>query len=142
MQIPKALQEIGFNKRQLNFADFEKVCAGEKIITLRTNENALGQGAFFYHRKRPCIWLHSNLQDYMLMWVAFHELTHFLLHPPDIQFFSEGTRLKIEHQANIIAACCVIPRPLLKQILLGIFENDFPRDLWQLRCEAVTRYGL
>ena len=65
-----------------------------------------------------------------------------MLLDPDIQFFSESTRLKIEHQANIIAACCVIPRPLFKQILKGVTENDFPRELWQFRCEAATRYGL
>lgn len=147
MIIPNELGSIGFNKQTLSFEVFLNLC---KILGVWVAQKPLKHDSGFYYnhdseafgRIVPTIVLSSSLSGYMKLWVAWHELAHYLLHPPEIQFFSETTRLKIEHQANIIASCCVIPRPLLKQILKGEVENDYPRDLWQYRCEAAARYGL
>ena len=141
MNIPHVLTGIGFNRRVLTFEDFENICTELGVKVFFTNEAS--EGLFFHRRGHPIIVLNKNLSGFMLLFIAWHELAHYLLHPPMLRYFAKGTIKKIEAEANDIALCCVIPLPALKKILaLGTSEDWlYPKEFMSRRCELYTRSG-
>lgn len=139
MHIPDSLTIIGFNKRSLNYDDFEDVCNRLGVKVFRGE--SVSKGLHFYRRGFPIIWLNKNLKGFELCFVAWHELTHFLLHDPDIRFFVPSTMDKIENEANCISICCIIPLSQLKRILRHKEDHDYSKKMIQFRCEVLLRYG-
>ncbi len=61
------------------------------------------------------------------------ELTHALRHTHRIRFFTRGSHSKAEHEAQGIALCAIIPKPLLNNILAYGELHDFPPDILKQR---------
>jgi Zn-dependent peptidase ImmA (M78 family) len=140
--IPRKLIELGFNRRALTFSDFEAACEELGVKWFFTDE--ANEGMYFVRRGYPIIVLSKHLSGFMLLWVAWHELIHFMLHPPDLRFFVQGTEDKFDAEANDIAVCCVLPKPTLRKLLISGDADQwlYPRDLMQRRCNVLTRYGI
>ncbi|MCP9496715.1 MAG: ImmA/IrrE family metallo-endopeptidase [Pyrinomonadaceae bacterium MAG19_C2-C3] len=138
--IPQALLELGYNKRCLTYEDFERLCEREGINLLRLNMKT--DGMYLVRRGRHCIALASHLRGVRLWLVAYHELTHYFLHPPALRFFTRGTLSKVEHQAQMIAICCILPAPLMDEILRHGRLHDFPPDLMKLRRRIFDLCGM
>lgn len=140
--IPSQLLKRGFNRRAQTFEDFESICAEVGIKYFWSDEES--EGMHFIRRGYPIIILSRRLSGFMLLWVAFHELTHCLLHHPGLRYFVRGTGDKVECEAHDISLCCVIPKPALKRVLLSgnVEEFCYPQDMLRERCELLTRSGM
>lgn len=140
MNIPHLMKLLGWNKRPLTFADFEEACEQQEIVIQRAPIKTLGM--YFLCEGQPFITLSSKLCGVRLWLVAWHELTHHLLHPPGLRCFSRGTVSKLEAEAQTIAICSVIDENTLYKILLHGELHDFPEDMVQLRLRVCDRYHL
>jgi Zn-dependent peptidase ImmA (M78 family) len=138
---PRILKELGWNQRVLTFEDFEDCCSRLGVKWFFTEEDS--EGMTFSRRGYPIIILSRKLTGFMLLFVAWHELVHYLLHPPALRYFARGTLDKIEAEANAIAICCVIPRPVLRKVLTSPSLDEWllPRDLLKERCDVLTLRG-
>ena len=64
------------------------------------------------------LYLNENLRGADLLFVGFHELAHYWLHPLRTRFFSRMNGI-IETETNIVAACAMIPITLLTHYRLS-----------------------
>lgn len=87
--------------------DFWQYCQASKIIV---REAQLEQpGYSLLCENRPHIFVHAELRGVERLFTLFHELAHNWLHPARPQFF-RGADKKIEFEANLVAACALIPK--------------------------------
>jgi len=68
-----------------NEDDFYYFCKQAGVIVFRDTRGWPGE--YFIRRGHHIILLHPALQGYIFLWVAFHELAHYWLHTPEVQFF-------------------------------------------------------
>ena len=133
------LRPYGWNVRQFSIEDFYYFCnlAEVEIIEERTGHI----GLYDMIAGVPVIILSPSIAGYFKLWVAFHELAHCWLHAPGAGFL-HGSNV-VEEQADIIASCAVLPRPLLEQDQLSyVIEEDYPASLIKLRFDVLNKYGL
>lgn len=99
-----------WNVRVLTEDDFWTYC-DERNIDVRPVQ--LEQpGYSITDPAKPIIFIHDELRGIERLYTLYHELGHHFLHPSRIQFFC-GWDQKIEFEANVIAACALVPRTLL-----------------------------
>ena len=138
MNVPRVLIERGWNKRPLTFSDFESLCSEHGVliqwVAMKT------PGMFFVCEGQPFISLSKKLQGVLLWIVAWHEFAHYLLHPPGLRCFTNGTVNKIEEEAQSIALCCVIDEHTLFRILAHGELHDIPRKILEARARVLDRY--
>lgn len=141
--IPPQLLKMGWNERVLTFEDFEQCCFDEGIWFYR-KKLRYDEGMFFYYYERPVIVLNKTLSAPMMVWTAFHELVHYFLHPPDLQYFTRGTEDKANYEANIIASVALIPKHHLETYTLTELQDEYgwPNELLWIRKEAYERYEI
>jgi Zn-dependent peptidase ImmA (M78 family) len=140
MFIPHLLTLLGWNRRSLTFTDFEEACAQQEIIIQRADIKTAGM--YFVCDDQPFITLSNQIEGVRLWLVAFHELTHHLLHPPGLRCFSPGSVSKAEAEAQILAICSVIDEATLYRILREGELHDFPKDMMRLRTRVVERFKI
>lgn len=99
-----------WNQRILTLSDFESFCEQERIGIVELPFQ--GEGLYLDYLNTPIILLNRGLPRFRKWFVAFHELAHFWLHKPGAQC-SWAFESKLDFEANIVAACALIPRPLL-----------------------------
>lgn len=138
---PRKLIQMGWNKRPLTIEDFDQYCYEEGIwvykVPLKHDE-----GMFFRFRERPVIVLNKRLAPGMLVWAAFHELGHYCLHPPELQYFAAGTTDKANYEANFLAAIALIPKRYVEMYTKADIQEEYgyPNELFALRKELYERY--
>jgi Zn-dependent peptidase ImmA (M78 family) len=137
MRTPHLLELLGWNRRPLTFTDFEEACEQQEIIIQRANIKTAGM--YFIREDQPFITLSNAISGVMLWLVAFHELTHHLLHPPGLRCFSPGSVSKAESEAQTYAICSVIDEATFYRILRDGELHDFPKDMMKLRMRVVER---
>lgn len=135
MFVPQELLDIGFNKRQLLFEDFERLC--KKLGVYFFFVDMSDEGMFFYRRERPIIFLNKKLRGFQLLHVAWHEMTHCLLGHVGVKFFVRGTEDKYESKAHAISLCCVIHEDALYRILVEGELHDIPHKMLNQRIDVV-----
>lgn len=135
MQVPSLLNSIGWNRRALTLEDFEALCAqlGVTVLTLASPI----EGFYTHYRARPVIVLSQSLTDQQRTFIAWHELAHHLLHHPGIALFDHTSTSKAERQANIIAACALIPQTIIRACEFSVIEDEFnvSREVVLLRAQ-------
>lgn len=104
------LKRFGWNRRILDLDDFYRLCKRERIAT-RTLDFRLVKGSYMMFDGAPVIFLKASLRESKLTEVAWHEVGHYVYHAPGIQCY--GRHRKTETQADYVAACALIPKPLL-----------------------------
>lgn len=135
MNVPDELIRLGWNTRQLTYADFENLCVRLNVVVQRVKMKT--KGMYFVCEGRPFISLSSKLHGVELWLVAWHEMVHHLLHPPGLRCFTRGTVNKIEREAQSVALCAVIDENTLFNIVAHGELHDFPASMIDARM-AVT----
>jgi Zn-dependent peptidase ImmA (M78 family) len=112
----------GWNERVFDESDFYRLCHLDGVRVLEDAEMPL-PGAYCVYDKIPVIFIARRLRGAERLRVQFHELGHHWLHYPHVQFFLNLNN-RLEFEANIVAACALIPFPLLRS-----------HDVWRLEEE-------
>jgi Zn-dependent peptidase ImmA (M78 family) len=136
------LIEIGWGDRVLTFEDFERV-AGDKGIWVYKVKMVHDEGLHYYHRDvQPVIVLNKDLEPGDLVWKAFHELGHCLMHPTGLYYFAQGTTEKADYEANFVSSVSLIPTPLFESKTFEEIQEEYgyPNELKWLRKEYYERY--
>lgn len=128
-----------WNRRVLAEEDFHAFCNDEhlKVVEAETGE----YGLYIVHRGQPFIVLDPSLQGMMRLWVEWHEAAHHLLHIPAPDLFRVENS-KEQWQANVVAACAMIPQPLLRRVTIEEIRVDYgyPKALCNIRLAVFERY--
>jgi hypothetical protein len=128
-----------WNKRVLTELDFFEFCEQErlKVVEAYTGEN----GLYVVYRGEPFIMLDPEIKGGLRYWVEWHEAAHHLLHVPATSFFGIES-LKSQWQANVVAACALMPLSLLKVKSISEIHEEYayPKPLYQLRARIFERY--
>jgi Zn-dependent peptidase ImmA (M78 family) len=138
VNLPHLLKLLGWNKRPLTYEDFEAACEQQEITVQRAPIKTLGM--YFVCDDQPVITLSTKLHGVRLWLVAWHEMTHHLLHPPGLRCFSRGTVSKLEAQAQVIGICSVIDENTLYRILVHGELHDYPKDMLALRMKITAQH--
>lgn len=111
MYIPEILLKSGWNRRVFTLDDFTWLCAttNVEVLTIEMQE----EGFYTHYKDHPVIGIRKGLPIHRRAFVSLHEIGHHLLHHPGIACFDETSRNKAEYQANVIAACALIPERIL-----------------------------
>jgi Zn-dependent peptidase ImmA (M78 family) len=98
--------------RVLTEDDFQQYCDQAGIIV---RDAQLKKRAMYIWPDggRPRIFINQNLRGSDRLFVCFHELAHYWLHPHRVRYFS-GMKSQVEAEANIVAICAMIPLTVLK----------------------------
>lgn len=84
------------------------------------------------YRGRTQLYLNNRLRGHDRLYVGFHEWGHCAIHPPRIQFFC-GLNRSIEFEADAIAACALIPRPLITHYWPEEIAEEYLYPDWMIK---------
>ena len=121
-----------WNKRVFNEEDFHEFCETEGICI---TEAQIGvAGLYTIYGGIPFIVLDPTLRGGQKLWVEFHELAHHWLHIPDTELFDYCSG-KREIQANMVAACALIPLPIVRSKTAYEIQQEYgyPSELLRFR---------
>lgn len=87
--------------------------------------------------------LNDELRGAERLFVGFHELAHYWLHPPGVQMFY-GLARQIELEADIVAACAMIPKTLLPHYWPSEIVElyGYSHGLVRFRCEVFDKWKI
>jgi Zn-dependent peptidase ImmA (M78 family) len=131
-----------WNSRVLTEADFDEICAREKLRVLEAEIKAKGE--YGIYGKTPVILLRRGLRQPLKLWVGMHELGHHLLHYPVKHRFSRSMYYRIDREANYFAAIALMPTALIttKTVSEIVEEYNYPKQLIEVRQEIYERYRI
>jgi len=111
----------GFNRISFDFSDFLNICEQEDIRFYFYPFPAPIKGVYI-NLEFPVIGLKEGLKSPELELVAFQELGHYFLGHPNSFTIEKNTFWldKIEYQAKVFSALCLIPTPVLETEKDGI----------------------
>lgn len=135
------LAQYGWNRRVLTSDDFDRFCEIEEVIV---EERETGfPGLYRREQNRPIISISPLVLPRARPWVLWHEMGHVLLHDPACAFMYAGNQ-KLERQADLIAACALIPRPLLDELTIWEIHDQYryPIELYELRQKFLAEIGV
>jgi len=130
-----------WNVRVLTQDDFDYYCDQAGIIVI---EAPLEQPGLYIHSNgQPQIFINNLLRGTERLFVGFHELAHHWLHPPGVRMFF-GWSKQLELEADIVAACALIPKTILTHYWPSeIIElYGYPYDLVTRRCEVFDKWKI
>src|SRR4051794_1798288 len=102
-----------WNRRILTQEDFERFCLQDRILVRAADIEA--RGAYLAVDGLRVIFLSSRLAGVEKLIIEFHELGHAWLHVPNLKLY-RGMFHRIQQQANIVAACALVPGYLLDEM--------------------------
>lgn len=136
MRVPRPLAALGFNYRPLQWQDFESLCKREDILLFITPMPRRG----FYRVVRgvSCIGLDKRLPYSLLQETAWHEIGHYFLHSPELHLYGHPNKPKTEYQAQVVAACALIPQSIIRTTEFAEIEErlNVQRDLVLFRARV------
>jgi len=124
-----------WNFRALNLDDFYRYCAAADITVYDRRLECPGIYLFAYGR--PLIFISDELDEVERLFVGFHELAHHWLHRRPVQFF-RGREEVVEVEADVVAACAMIPLALIERRR----PLAYPETLFRLRREVFDRWRI
>lgn len=130
-----------WNARVFTEADFFGLCEQDGVRVFTAELPAAG--IYCVYRATPIIFLHRDLRGPQRLHVEFHELGHHWLHAPGVQFFL-NTNNKVEFEANLVAACSLIPQTLLMNCSITEIaeEYGYSEELLSFRIQVFTQWGI
>lgn len=131
----------GFNRIPFDFSDFLNICEEENIRFYFWNFPHPIKGVYI-NLEFPMVGIKEGLKSPELEFVAFQELGHYFLnHPNSFTIERETFWLdKIEYQAKIFAALCLIPTPVLEIEKDEILEK-YPVEFRNFRLQIYKSYS-
>lgn len=129
-----------WNVRILDDDDFWFYCGLQGILVQEVP--IMRPGLSFIRRGHNVIWIREGLRGIERRFILWHELAHFWLHPPGVQFFS-GFGNPVDNEANAVALCALIPLPVLLRFEIAeIAEmHDYPLSLIATRLQVYDKWG-
>jgi Zn-dependent peptidase ImmA (M78 family) len=121
--------------------DFDYYCDRAGITV---SEKPLEQyGLYVLGDRGPEIYIHEDLRGVDRLFTAWHEIAHHWLHPPGVQLF-QGWNKAIEIEADIVAACALVPRTLLPHYDASEIVDlyGYSSQLIDLRLEILSRWQI
>ncbi|MCC6824576.1 MAG: ImmA/IrrE family metallo-endopeptidase [Acidobacteria bacterium] len=137
--------DIGWNEHPLDEDDFYRICERFGVCV---DELPMRVGGFYFRIKgHDHIAINSTLPPGEKLFVMFHELGHFLFHAPGFdtmaKFHSVGGRSRAESEADLFAACALIPRPRLTSLTPEeLIADGADQDIIARRIEAFECFGI
>lgn len=130
-----------WNRRVLTDDDFHRFCVSEGVSAFECPMQI--PGAYCIYDGSPVIFINRDQPASQKLFVKFHELAHHWLHYPGVQFFLD-THTKVETEANIVAACALIPVTLLtvKSESEIIDEYGYSSELINIRSEIYRTWRI
>ena len=130
-----------WNIRVFTDDDFHQFCDAEGVSAFECPMRI--PGAYCVYDGSPVIFINRDQPADRKLFVKFHELAHHWLHYPGVQFFL-NTHTKVETEANIVAACALIPVTILtvKSESEIISEYGYSRELFNLRSEIYRTWRI
>lgn len=95
-------------------SDFYRHCDESRIV-LHEDLQIKERGVYIVFDDRAHIFIDPRLQGFERLLVAFHELAHFWLHPVKVKHY-RGENTVAEAEAEVVATCAVIPRPIIEHV--------------------------
>jgi len=128
-----------WNVRILDDEDFWFYCGLNGILVQEVPMEK--RGLSFIRRGHNVIWIQRGLTGIERQLILWHELAHFWLHPPGVQFFTSWGS-PVDDEANAVALCALIPLPVLLRFgITEIAENyDYPLSLVADRLMVYDRW--
>jgi len=114
----------------LTEVDFWDYCAASRIVVREVQLEQPGYSMVYEGRLH--IYIHDQLRGVDRLYTLYHELAHHWLHPPRIQFFL-GMDKNIEFEANLVAACALIPKTLLAHHWPSEIAEEFSYPTWLIK---------
>jgi len=129
-----------FNQRPFDFSDFRYLCDKETIRFYFWSFPPEIKGVYI-NIDFPVIGLNETLKSPELEIVAFQELGHYYLGHPNSFTIERDTLLlpKIEYEAKVFSALCLVPTPILEKEKDNILVN-FPLHFRKFRMEIYNAY--
>lgn len=130
-----------WNVRVLTQDDFDYYCDRAGIAV---GEVSLEQpGLYICRNGHPQIFISNELRGAGRLFVCFHELAHHWLHPPGVRMFF-GLNQQIETEADIVAACALIPKTVLTHYWPSEIADlyGYPHELVTRRCEVFDKWKI
>lgn len=131
----------GWNRRVFTQDDFDRFCEIGQVIV---EERYTGFPGLYTRRQgQSVITVSPSVLPRARSWVLWHEMGHVLLHDPGCAFMYENSQ-KLERQADLIAACALIPRPLLDELTLWEIHDEYRYaiELCELRQRFYEEIGI
>ena len=130
-----------WNIRVFTEQDFFDHCTAGGIRVIEADFQL--EGAYCVYDQQPLIFLRRSLPYPRRLFVAFHELAHHWLHYPGMQLF-HNTHCKVEQEAHLVAACALIPCPVLESRPLWEIgeEYGYSGEMLRFRAEVWERWKL
>lgn len=100
-------------------------------------------GLYVFNNDQPQIYLSDDLRGADRLFVAFHELAHYWLHPPGVRMFF-GWAKQVEMEADAVAACALVPKTLLTHYWPSEIADlyGYPHWIVNLRCEIFDKWKI
>lgn len=132
-----------WNVRVLTEDDFYQYCDEAGIVVRDTKLKPKQPGLYVHRDGKPHIFISNMLRGAHRLFVGFHELAHHWLHPPGIRMFF-GLSRQLELEADIVAACALIPKTVLTHYWPSEIVDlyGYPHELVTRRCEVFDRYRI
>jgi Zn-dependent peptidase ImmA (M78 family) len=130
-----------WNVRVLTEDDFYQYCDEARIVV---RDVPLEQpGLSFSRDGNTQIFINDELRGVERLFVGFHELAHYWLHPPGVRMFF-GWSKQIELEADIVAACALIPKTALTHYWPSEIAElyGYPHELVARRCEVFDKWKI
>ena len=135
------------HSRSATEEDFYSFCEQHNIETVFTNLTSDGIWVLF--EGRNYIFLNEKLSGWLLRYVMFHELGHYLFHYPSqsnfgAEFFSVHGKRKNHHEAETVAALLLLPPPELHLALADkeVTYSEEIKNLIGFRLTLADRYKI
>ncbi len=131
-----------WNTRFLTEADFYAYC-DENQIVLHEDRQLAQPGLYLVYDNRAHIFVDERLRGTERLFVGFHELAHFWLHPVGIKLF-QGVNADTEIEADVVATCALIPRPIIDHVRSDDIRKlyGYPESLVEMRRETLERWRI
>ena len=135
------------HKRSANEEDYYTFCRQHRIETVFTDLTSDGIWVLF--EGKNFIFLNEKLSGWLLRYVMFHEIAHFLFHYPSqsnygAEFFSVHGKRKNHHEAETVAALLLLPPPELHLALTDkeVVYSEEIKNLIAFRLTLADRYKI
>lgn len=137
MFLPKLATRIfpEWNEKVISDARMFEYCRDKKVRVVFGNDDEVEYGCYTIYNDLEWIVLNKNLDPEMLTWVFSHEIYHCDAHSPLTSYFSIAMDKKNDAEANIFAAVCMMPKPLIYNRTVDDICGDYgiPRRLAVIR---------
>jgi Zn-dependent peptidase ImmA (M78 family) len=123
-----------WNVRVMTEADFWSHADAAGIVV---SEMQLEQpGYSIYCDGSPHIFIQDQLRGVDRLYTLWHEIAHYWLHKARIQFFL-GLNQDIEFEANLVAACALIPQTMLTHYWPNEIAQEYGYPDWLIKYRQV-----